>query len=381
MEETPLINALHSERDSILENWENEARTQIAAAKSAESLVLRNHLVDFLDDLEKIIKLSTKKDVSQEMASIIGHDFKSSQAHGRVRASTPNYTIDQVIQEYALLRQVIINSLKSSKVYDPLIGEILTKQTELGILNAATEFYNSLMALQQKVFAAISHDLRRPLQANYIFLDLLDEEDDPEERRKLTERMRNNKDRMDQMMTNLLDSIGVQAGQGMRFVFEKNDLCEGLSATKEESEIIYGERMDFNMPDCPVTGHFDSSAITRLIENLISNAFKYGDRHKKVTVKIEDHKEEGEIVITVHNWGKAIPQEQQEMIFKYLERGSAQYSKVEGWGLGLSIVKHVTEAHKGRVEVDSSAENGTTFVARLSKKNHSQAQDNAKILN
>ncbi len=329
MDVQPLIDRLHKERDQILHEWESHARKDIRAAKSAESLVLRNHLVDFLDDLEKAIKLRANQKISEEKSALLGHDFSSSQAHGRVRASTPNYTIDQVIKEYAIFRQVVMKALKGADRDKVGVEEIVSRQTELGMLNAATEFYNSLMAMQQKIFATISHDLRRPLQANYLFLELLEEETDKREREALLSRVQANQDRMNAMMTELLDSIGVEAGQGMRFVFEEVDLCASLAATKEESEVIYGDRIKFNLPSCPIRGTFDSSSITRLIENLVSNAFKYGDRHYRITVTIENF--EDEVSIKVHNWGNPIAPEDKEKIFNYLERGPEKNGEKEGW--------------------------------------------------
>ena len=73
------------------------------------------------------------------------------------------------------------------------------------------------------------------------------------------------------------------------------------------------------------------------------------------------HQTRGRLMVSVHNEGNAIPEEQHNRIFEYLRRETGPFSAT-GWGIGLPFVKAVGESHGGSVSVDSSPELGTTFL-------------------
>jgi signal transduction histidine kinase len=101
-----------------------------------------------------------------------------------------------------------------------------------------------------------------------------------------------------------------------------------------------------------------------MIENLASNAIKYGTPYSIITITlrvVNDHAE-----IFVHNFGTCITPEDQNKIFTHYSRSiSAESSGQTGWGIGLALVKGLAEAHKGSVRVESFKDQGTTFSIRL----------------
>jgi signal transduction histidine kinase len=93
---------------------------------------------------------------------------------------------------------------------------------------------------------------------------------------------------------------------------------------------------------------------------LITNAIKYGDSEKPITVIAREH--DGEIKISVHNFGNPIPSEDQEAIFEpFFRSKSVRLGNKKGWGLGLTLVQGIVEAHNGRINLESNAIEGTTF--------------------
>jgi signal transduction histidine kinase len=113
-----------------------------------------------------------------------------------------------------------------------------------------------------------------------------------------------------------------------------------------------------------VQGKFDAVAVRRAVENLLTNAFKYGDRSSPVTVSIRSLPTEVEIA--VHNRGNAIPAAELSTLFQWHRRtASAVASGEPGWGLGLMVVKGIAEAHGGTVRVESDTTRGTTFTFSL----------------
>ena len=104
-----------------------------------------------------------------------------------------------------------------------------------------------------------------------------------------------------------------------------------------------------------------------IFQNLLDNALKYGAKDQPITLKAFSKHDEKSIdqnewiVISIHNFGKALTPDQQEKLFdRFYRVNSAQ--KVEGTGLGLSIVQQLVQKYDGVISVESSAEKGTTFT-------------------
>jgi len=100
------------------------------------------------------------------------------------------------------------------------------------------------------------------------------------------------------------------------------------------------------------------------LANLLDNAFKYSGNAREVEVSLA---REGDCAaITVVDHGIGIPKDQQQRIFERFHRvASGLVHEVKGSGLGLAIVRHVAEAHGGRVEVDSRPGEGSRFRVLL----------------
>jgi signal transduction histidine kinase len=99
-----------------------------------------------------------------------------------------------------------------------------------------------------------------------------------------------------------------------------------------------------------------------VLENLCNNAIKYGAPEKKVTVSL-DRVENG-IRFMVHNEGDAISLENQAKLFEPYERAQ-KHLGTGGWGLGLTLVRGIVEAHNGKVWVKSTPAHGTLFIVEI----------------
>ncbi len=122
----------------------------------------------------------------------------------------------------------------------------------------------------------------------------------------------------------------------------------------------------------------DSRAIQQALINLMDNAIKHSAKGGEVVVGLEkaqkknEHEQEDqkEVRIWVEDKGPGIPLEEQERIFERFYRiGSELRRETQGVGIGLSIVKHVVEAHGGRVLVESAPGKGSKFTIELPVQN------------
>jgi signal transduction histidine kinase len=160
------------------------------------------------------------------------------------------------------------------------------------------------------------------------------------------------------MIRDLLDANRLKAGESLHLKISECELSMLLSKIKEELTLIHGDRFILNQGK--IKGYWDPSAITRMVENLVNNAVKYGSSNEPITIsfKVFDHKVE----ISVHNKGAPIGAEDQKSIFlQYQRLETSPGRSAGGWGIGLALVLGLAESHGGQVEVRSSAEEGTTF--------------------
>jgi phosphoserine phosphatase RsbU/P len=114
-------------------------------------------------------------------------------------------------------------------------------------------------------------------------------------------------------------------------------------------------------------GSWDRVALGRVLSNLLVNAIQHGFPDEPVVLTLRE--EGADVVIEVCNRGVPIPEDVVPYLFDPFRRGKGATSSVVGGagglGLGLYITKELVSAHDGRIEVRSTAAEGTTFVVRL----------------
>jgi two-component system sensor histidine kinase KdpD len=107
----------------------------------------------------------------------------------------------------------------------------------------------------------------------------------------------------------------------------------------------------------------DKQLLKMALSQLFDNAAKYGSPGSAITVEVQE--EQAEVLISVRNEGSFIPPEERENVFKRFYRSPGSNRKAPGTGIGLSVVKQVTEAHQGRAWVNSDLHTGTTVFLTL----------------
>jgi len=173
----------------------------------------------------------------------------------------------------------------------------------------------------------------------------------------------NNLDRANKMISDILDISRIQAGEGVTQEFKECNLDEIIKAIAKEFNVVKkGKILVQSSGDC--IGYWYADGLRRVIENLITNAIKYGLENSPINISLSQDIHSATII--VHNEGKTIPEEEIKILFQQFKRSESTQGKV-GWGLGLTIVQSMVEAHEGTVKVESNAENGTSFMIHLPK--------------
>jgi phosphoserine phosphatase RsbU/P len=216
---------------------------------------------------------------------------------------------------------------------------------------------------RERFIGILGHDLRNPLQSITMSAALLLGSDDlaPQHRR-CAQRIASASDRMARMINDLLDFTRARLGGGYPIVRAGCDLhvvlrqvIDELRAAQPDATIKFETHGDG-------TGAFDADRVAQVASNLVANALRYGDRRKPIAVTTRD--DDGQFVLTVHNFGPAIPKAVMANLFDPFYRARPE-NHPEGLGLGLYIAQEIVAAHGGTIAVKSSADEGTTFDVRL----------------
>ena len=351
-----LADRLRRQSGEILSKWELHVREAVPASRELDRPSLRNSIPLILETLANTLE---KADMSEEPK------IEVARVHGEERAMRPKYSIDQVILEYRLLRRTIFDVLTQGLSISDHARNAIIDIIEVGIAEAAAAFANYQYRLREQFISALAHDLRTPLTAATASAQLiLRQPEKVELTQRLSARIVDSIARTDRMIEDLLDSNMVRTGGTLPMEVEKSDLRVIIRTTLEETTAAVGNRFMFEPGGTPIIGYWDVRYLKRAIENVALNAVKYGDPVRPVTITVT--KNEREVSISIHNDGPPISAFDLETIFDPFQRVSkARQLGKPGWGIGLSLVKGVCEAHGGNVSAQSQEKTGTIFTLTL----------------
>ena len=219
--------------------------------------------------------------------------------------------------------------------------------------------------LSTTLYNSISHDLRTPLSAiTGAVTSLLDGADiySPEERRSLLQNIKQGAQRMNRLVSNLLDMARLESGI-IKLHREWYDIQDIIGIVLRQYEGLFDQRpLNINIPpDLPLF-EVDSALIEQVFANILDNAVKYSPPESEICITVA--KKDSEIEITVADKGKGLPPEHEDKVFdKFYRMHSPGY--VSGTGLGLSICKGIIEAHGGRIWAKNRPGGGELFIFTL----------------
>lgn len=235
-------------------------------------------------------------------------------------------------------------------------------------LNQMIERLQKAFENERQFSSDVSHELRTPIAVILSHCDYaLEREHTPEEYQKTLENIQIQGKRMSALCAQLLElSQNFHAANSLQK--EEVDLsllcesiCEEMSTAAEERQIRLESHIQENL-----IAQVDEVQWMRLMINLLSNAIRYGKKNGTIRVFLTNAST-SEILLKVQDDGPGIPEEQHDKIFTRFYRADDGHSPhAEGsFGLGLSYVKWIAEAHGGSVTLDSKPGAGSTFIVRI----------------
>jgi signal transduction histidine kinase len=211
----------------------------------------------------------------------------------------------------------------------------------------------------------LGHDLRNPLSAITTAANLLETRADSDKIAKPASRIVASADRMERMISQLLDFTRIRLGRGLPLERAPVDLGEVARTIIEEIEPVYRREIKLEKSG-DLAGMWDRDRLSQLLSNLAANACQHGAQGSPILISIDGTRTD-DVQLEVRNSG-AIPPALLPVVFEPLRHSGERQQKREGssgLGLGLYITRQIALAHGGAVRVESTEARGTRFIIEL----------------
>jgi two-component system phosphate regulon sensor histidine kinase PhoR len=221
-----------------------------------------------------------------------------------------------------------------------------------------------LERVRQDFVANVSHEFRTPLTAIQGFAETLltGALDDPANRRRFVEIIRDHATRLARLTEDLLELSRIEAGE-LKLEFQPVSVQQLVDSCVETVSLKAGAKqleLKVSVPEGLPDVRGDANRLQEVLQNLLDNAVQYTPPGGSIEVSAANSNKQ--IVITVADTGIGIPQAEQSRIFERFYRVDAARSReAGGTGLGLSIARHIVEVHAGRLWVESTVGEGSRF--------------------
>ena len=280
----------------------------------------------------------------------------------------PFFIIIAAVGAYLISKKAVSPIEKiTESAHEISTGNDLSKRLETGnapreISNLSETFNEMFERLQtsfenEKRFTSdASHELRTPLAVIKAECEYaLSENADDEERIQALESVEEQADKMTLLVSSLLSVTRAEQGLS-RFTLEEENLSELVEGICDKFKRSKNIELIKDIDDGIII-NMNTSLMTQLIENLLSNADKYGRENGIINVKL--HSEDDKAVLSVRDNGIGISETDLPKIWNRFYRADASRSETEGFGLGLALVKKIAEIHSAECIVESEIDKFT----------------------
>jgi two-component system sensor histidine kinase KdpD len=241
---------------------------------------------------------------------------------------------------------LLASVLASALDREQLARQARDAESRLAREEAEAEALRRSDAAKTAVLRSVSHDLRSPLTAIGTLGELLESAELSEpERRELVAEIRTQAQRLDRLVSNLLDLSRLEAGAAR----PAQELwpADGLVARALDALGDNADRVTVSLPEAPALVRVDAAQLERALVNLLENAVRYSPEGQPVELVVG--LEGGEVVIRVRDHGPGIPANRRGRIFQAFQTGEDERG---GSGLGLAIARGFVQLNGGRLWVE-----------------------------
>ena len=369
---------ISTHREQILLEWDAFARSCFPDAQATDWRSLRDHASKILETIAT--DLNTPQSKSEQAAKSEGKSDAiadgpatdtAAQAHGDDRADS-GFDLEQMVSEYRALRASVIrlwiaeagalalDDIEDLMRFNEAIDQALAEST--------ARYAQNIERSKEMFIAMLGHDLRTPLGAIIASANAMaNTRASPETVTKAASVILSSGQRMNALVNDLLDFTRSRLGGGIPIVRTDVDLEKVCRQTVEELAAYHPLRDLSFASSGALRGTWDAARVCQALSNVISNAVQHGAEDTPINVTLSGGADE--VVLSVQNRGVVIPSNQLNKIFDPMHRVEDDSAAPgNNLGLGLYITERIVVSHGGKIGVESSAENGTTFTMHLPKR-------------
>lgn len=311
----------------------------------------------------------------QLVISVLGEDKKDIFATGWRAAEyavavpfAPVFPRWQVAAGYSgvTIAELARQNFRTNLVVDAITITLLLAGILLALRAAARQV--RLAQAKSSFVANVSHELKTPLSLIRLFAEILEmgRATSREKEQEYFSIIHRESRRLTQLINNILDFSKIEARR-KQYQFTSSNVAlivEDVLSTYEYQISSSGFELDTHIASSLPPARVDPDAIAQAVLNLLNNAIRYSADVKKIEVRVEGR--DGQIAIEVADQGIGIPRSEQEKIFeKFYRVNNDLVHNVRGTGLGLALVKHIVDAHGGKIVLDSAPGKGSRFTILL----------------
>ncbi|GAA4202847.1 hypothetical protein GCM10022289_18250 [Pedobacter jeongneungensis] len=259
------------------------------------------------------------------------------------------------------------HALLGKRVYDYIFTPVLNDAGEVEAVAGTTRDITDIKQNEQRkndFIGMVSHELKTPLTSLTAYLQLM-EKSEPAKHDPMTKRILEQSIKQSRRMTNMINGfLNLARLESGKMFIEKGpfDFATFLQEIAEETRMLYTQHR-FIFPDiAPVIINGDMGKLAQVINNLLGNAVKYSNIGSQITTSATI--EGDQLKISVSDEGTGIPQEEISKLFDRFYRGQNN-NLIAGFGIGLYVCREIIEGHGGKIWVEQSTDQGSTFCFTL----------------
>jgi signal transduction histidine kinase len=348
---------IRENKSLILEKWLERLGMEIPAVLGHDKSAIENSVPDLLDAIVDALE-------ANNTSSLV----YTSKEHGKQRLEFKEYSLVHVVKEYHILKRTIFDLVDAKHQVQPVERDVIMHSIDEAIEQSAETYYQlktqNLIAIgdsRESFFSSVSHDLKNPINNIKSLVHLIQSDGAKLNKKDIVRILKSSIERAEALVHDLMDVNMIITGVELPVAVDECNLVSKLKDMVTYFQLNHTAALELHDDlDNPIVV-CDCNYLMRAVANLIDNAIKHGDENKKISIACKQRNDN--IEISVHNYGPSIPLDMQSTIFNRYSR--INKDKTTGWGIGLSLVKGIAEAHGGKVSVDSSSDEGTIFTITI----------------
>lgn len=360
-----LASLIKTKSAALLSTWRTKVR-QLPSTKGLDKPNLNDHIPDLLEEIVQALNWQ------EGPTSTVPQCDTSPPEHGKRRLQD-GFEINEVVSEYNILRGCIHELAESHGLIIRgttfhLLNRLLDEAIGLAVRTYAEQQAAEIRRRREDYLAFVAHDLRTPLGAISLAVDMLEKRlpmagMDPQIE-KTYRSLHRNVGHLNVLVNDVLEeNANLQTDLGVLLecrLFDLWPLVESLLQDLQPMSITCDSKIINAVPE-DLMVYADAGLLRRVLQNLLVNALRH-TRHGAVTVAAFHDIEAHQVVCTVTDNGSGIAPERLKLIFERFETDSKTH---RGHGLGLAICKAFIDAHGGSISVESRVDVGSTFRMTL----------------